>query len=69
MFYLLNLFYPKTRQVLNCIHHVIPNGKSMGLVLEAQWTVPQLSIMIIYNITWSILIQQISIIVPGDSLT
>jgi len=34
-----------------------------------QWTVPQLSIMIIYNSTWSILIQKIRIILSGDNLT
>ena len=34
-----------------------------------QWTVPQLSIMIIYNSTWSILIQQIRIILSCDNLT
>ena len=34
-----------------------------------EWTVPQLSIMIIYNSTWSILIQQIRIILSGDNLT
>ena len=35
----------------------------------SQWTVPQLSIMIIYNCTWSILIQQIRIILSGDNMT
>ena len=34
-----------------------------------EWTVPQLSVMIIYNSTWSILIQQIRIILSGDNLT
>ena len=34
-----------------------------------KWTVPQLSIMIIYNCTWSILIQQIRIIMSGGNLT
>ena len=34
-----------------------------------QWTVPQLSIMIIYNRTWSILIEQFRIILSGDNLT
>jgi len=34
-----------------------------------QWTVPQLSIMIIYNSTWSILIKWIKAILSGDSLT
>ena len=36
---------------------------------DVQWTVPQLSIMIIYNSTWSILIQKIRIILSGDNLT
>jgi len=35
----------------------------------AQWTVPQLSIMIIYNSTWSFLIQWIMDILSGDNLT
>ena len=34
-----------------------------------QWTVPQLSIMIIYNSTWSILMQWIRDILSGDNLT
>jgi len=34
-----------------------------------QWTVPQLSLMIIYNSTWSILIQWIRAILSGDNLT
>ena len=34
-----------------------------------QWTVPQLSIMIIYNCTWSMLIQWITVILSGDNLT
>ena len=36
-----------------------------------KWTVPQLSIIIIYNSTWSILIKQITgrIILSGDNLT
>ena len=33
------------------------------------WTVPQLSIMVIYNSTWSILIQWIRDIVSGDNMT
>ena len=37
--------------------------------LHWQWTVPQLSIVIIYNSTWSILIQKIRIILSGDNLT
>ena len=37
--------------------------------LHWQWTVPKLSIMIIYNSTWSILIQQIRIILSSDNLT
>jgi len=35
----------------------------------SQWTVPHLSIMIIYNSTWSILIQWIRDILSGDNLT
>jgi len=34
-----------------------------------QWTVPQLSIMIIYNCIWSNLIQLIRIILSADNLT
>ena len=34
-----------------------------------QWTVPQLSIMIIYNSAWSILIQWIRDILSGNNLT
>ena len=34
-----------------------------------EWTVPQLSVMIIYNCTWSILIQQIRITLLRDNLT
>ena len=34
-----------------------------------EWTVPQLSIMIIYNSTWPILIQWIRDILSGDNLT
>ena len=34
-----------------------------------QWTVPQLSIMIIYNCSWSVLIQQIRIMLSADNLT
>jgi len=34
-----------------------------------EWTDPQLSIMIIYNSTWSILIQKLRIILSGDNLT
>jgi len=34
-----------------------------------QWTVPQLSIMVIYNSTWSVLIQWIMFILSGDNLT
>ena len=33
-----------------------------------QWTVPQMSIIIIYNSTWSILIQYIRIELSGDNL-
>jgi len=33
------------------------------------WTVPQMSIIIIYNSTWSILIQLIRIKLSGDNLT
>jgi len=40
------------------------NPRSVG-----EWTIPQLSIMIIYNSTWSILIQWIRDILSGDSLT
>ena len=34
----------------------------------AKWSVPQLSIMIIYNSTWSISIQWIRDILSGDNL-
>ena len=43
----------------------IPLSRDMTI----QWTVLQLSIMIIYNSTWPILIQQIRIILSGDNLT
>ena len=33
------------------------------------WTIPQMSIIFIYNSTWSILIQKIRIILSGDDLT
>jgi len=36
---------------------------------QIQWTVPQLSIMIIYNSTWSILMQWIWVELSGDKLT
>ena len=36
---------------------------------ELQWNVPQMSIIIIYNSTWSILIQQIRIKLSGNNLT
>jgi len=36
---------------------------------DIQWTVPQLSIMIIYYSTWSIFIQWIRVIMSGDNLT
>ena len=36
---------------------------------KQQCTVPQMSIIIIYNSTWSILIQQIRIKLSGDNLT
>ena len=38
------------------------------MVRAFQWIVPQLSIMIIYNSTWAILIQQIRMILSGDNL-
>ena len=38
-------------------------------MFSRQWTVPQLSIMIIYNCAWSVLIQQIRIILSSDNLT
>jgi len=34
-----------------------------------EWTVPQMSIIIMYNSTWSILIQKIRIKLSGDNLT
>jgi len=37
--------------------------------IATQWSVSQLSIMIIYNSSWSILIQWISFILSGDNLT
>ena len=40
---------------------------AVAFFLFVQWTVPKLSIMIIYNST--ILIQYISIIFSGDNLT
>ena len=39
------------------------------IIIEGEWTVPQLLIMIIYNCTWSILIQWIRDILSGDKLT
>jgi len=36
---------------------------------QIHWTVPQMSIIIIYNSTWSILIQYIRIKLKGDNLT
>jgi len=45
------------------------NGIAHGQWTAEEWTVPQLSIMIIYNSTWSILIQLIRIILSGDNLT
>ena len=38
-------------------------------LITPRWTIPQMSIIIIYNITWSILIQWIRIKLSGDNLT
>jgi len=40
-----------------------------GWLSVRQWTVPQLSIMVIYNGSWSKLIQWIMVMLPGDNLT
>ena len=50
-------------------HHHVFDFVALPFVKICLWTVPQLSIMIIYNSTWSILIQQIRIILSGDNLT
>ena len=39
------------------------------ITIASVWTVPQLSFMIIYYSTWSILIQWIRAILSGDNLT
>ena len=39
------------------------------LIIIVEWTVPQLSIMIIDNSTWSVLIQWIKVVLSGDNLT
>ena len=38
-------------------HHEHPSYTALQKFLHIKWTFPQLSIMIIYNSTWSILIQ------------
>ena len=56
------------RRIINIEQHTIQvytTTKSMN----KKWTVPQLSIMIIYNSTRSILIQWIRDILSGDNLT
>jgi len=42
---------------------------SSPIYLSRQWTVPQLSTMIIYNGSWLKLIQWIKVILSGDKLT
>ena len=42
---------------------------SSGRLIIDQWTVPHLSIIIIFNSSWSILIQWIRDILVGDNLT
>ena len=37
--------------------------------INIKWTVPQLSVIIIYNSAWSILIQWLRFILSGDNLT
>jgi len=39
------------------------------MCLHVQWKGPLMSILIIYNSTWSILIQWIRVILSGDNLT
>ena len=56
----LNLFYTNTSFIF--IQNVFGNTNK-------QWTDPQLAIIIICYSTWSILIQQIRIILSGDNLT
>ena len=60
-------FLGSQRQFVDHVEALItePMVSTPGLY---QWTVPQLSIMIIYNCTWSILIQQIRILLSADNL-
>ena len=46
------------------MHHLRLKSES-----RLKWTVPQMSIIIIYNSAWSILIQSIRIKLSGDNLT
>jgi len=53
------------------VSHPVNDGKIINRPPDYldKWTVPQLSIMIIYNCKWSILIQWIRDILSGDNLT
>jgi len=44
-------------------------AKMEKIIVSEQWTVPQLSIMIIYNSAWQVLIQWIWDILSGGNLT
>jgi len=50
-------------------YHALPHLGNLRMQMINQRTVPQLSIMIIYNSTWSILIQWTRVILSGDNLT
>ena len=47
----------------------LENTNTISTYSHVLWTDPQLSIIIIYNSTWSIVIQYIRIILSGDNLT
>ena len=51
------------------VQHPLPRFRQDKTLTVPGWTVPQLSIMIIYNSTWSVSIQQIRIKLSGDNLT
>ena len=54
-----------------CVFFFYSNSISLNYTRchgQVQWTVPQLSIIIIYNYTWSILIQWVRDILLGDDL-
>ena len=52
----------------DCTHHVSQKSCSFNTLI-CPWTDPQLSIMIIYNSSWSLLIQWIRNLLSGDNLT